>query len=66
MVKRNAIATKLTKRCTQTQKRAFDVAVVPYLPQEKMNNLSADLTKITANVKKKVEDGLVEQGSFVR
>ena len=27
MVKRNAIATKLTKRCTQTQKRAFDVAV---------------------------------------
>ena len=26
MVKRNAIATKLTKRCTQTQKRAFDVA----------------------------------------
>ena len=28
MVKRNAIATKLTKRCTQTQKRAFDVAVL--------------------------------------
>ena len=28
MVKRNAIATKLTKRCTQTQKRAFDVAVM--------------------------------------
>ena len=27
MVKRNAIATKLTKICTQTQKRAFDVAV---------------------------------------
>ena len=27
MVKRNAIATKLTKRCTQTQKQAFDVAV---------------------------------------
>ena len=27
MVKRNAIATKLTKVCTQTQKRAFDVAV---------------------------------------
>ena len=28
MVKRNAIATKLTKRCTQTQKTAFDVAVL--------------------------------------
>ena len=27
MVKRNAIATRLTKRRTQTQKRAFDVAV---------------------------------------
>ena len=27
MVKRNAIATKLTKICTQTQKRAFDAAV---------------------------------------
>ena len=27
MVKRNVIATKLTKTCTQTQKRAFDVAV---------------------------------------
>ena len=27
MVKRNAIATKLTKVCTQTQKWAFDVAV---------------------------------------
>ena len=27
MVKRNAIATKLTKICTQIQKRAFDVAV---------------------------------------
>ena len=27
MVKRNAIATKLTKICTQTQKQAFDVAV---------------------------------------
>ena len=27
MVKRNAIATRLTKVCTQTQKRAFDVAV---------------------------------------
>ena len=27
MVKRNVIATKLTKICTQTQKRAFDVAV---------------------------------------
>ena len=27
MEKRNAIATKLTKICTQTQKRAFDVAV---------------------------------------
>ena len=26
MVKRNAIATKLTKICTQTQKRSFDVA----------------------------------------
>ena len=30
MVKRNAIATKLTKRCTQTQKRAFDVAVLNF------------------------------------
>ena len=30
MVKRNAIATKLTKICTQTQKRAFDVAVTAY------------------------------------
>ena len=30
MVKRNAIATKLTKTCTQTQKRAFDVAVSPF------------------------------------
>ena len=28
MVKRNVIATKLTKTCTQTQKRAFDVAVI--------------------------------------
>ena len=28
MVKRNAIATKLTKICTQTQKQAFDVAVI--------------------------------------
>ena len=27
MVKRNVIATKLTKRCTQPQNRAFDVAV---------------------------------------
>ena len=27
MVKRNVIATKLTKICTQTPKRAFDVAV---------------------------------------
>ena len=30
MVKRNAIATKLTKRCTQTQKRAFDVALLHF------------------------------------
>ena len=27
MVKRNAIATQLTKRCTKTQKQAFDDAV---------------------------------------
>ena len=27
MVKRNTIATKLTKICTQTQNRAFDVVV---------------------------------------
>ena len=33
MVKRNAIATKLTKICTQTQKRAFDVAVTGFWPQ---------------------------------
>ena len=31
MVKRNVIATKLTKTCTQTQKRAFDVAVTEQL-----------------------------------
>ena len=35
MVKRNAIATKLTKRCTQTQKRAFDVAVSVEKPLKK-------------------------------
>ena len=33
MVKRNAIATKLTKVCTQTQKWAFDVAVLAYNSQ---------------------------------
>ena len=35
MVKRNAIASKLTKTCTQTQKRAFDVAVHWQLPPGK-------------------------------
>ena len=37
MVKRNAIATKLTKRCTQTQKRAFDVAVHPFQKRKKID-----------------------------
>ena len=31
MVKKNAIATKLTKICTQTQNRTFDVAVKHFL-----------------------------------
>ena len=44
MVKRNAIATKLTKRCTQTQKRAFDVAV-PL--KDKVFTLNKDKMKMT-------------------
>ena len=39
MVKRNAIATKLTKICTQTQKQAFDVAV-PAFPCYTMAGIS--------------------------
>ena len=38
MVKRNVIATKLTKTCTQTQKRAFDVAVPKVLPSQEVES----------------------------
>ena len=51
MVKRNAIATKLTKRCTQTQKRAFDVAVKYKDKDEyKDNDKDKDAERITESL----------------
>ena len=46
MVKRNVIATKLTKTCTQTQKRAFDVAVRPKQVNAHLENKNEGLSPI--------------------